>query len=84
MHHMVFIMRSNAAIHREAARCVSNLVSSSAFHRLFLDGGLVSLFRLCRSLDKETLYNCSLIFRKLSPVLTNHEFIIGKGGIAPY
>ena len=86
MHHMVFIMRSkHLAIHREAARCVSNLVSSSAFHRLFLDdGGLVSLFRLCRSLDKETLYNCSLIFRKLSPVLTNHEFIIGKGGIAPY
>lgn len=85
MHHMVFIMRSkHLSVHREAARCVANLLSSSAFHRLFLDdGGLNSLFRLCRSLDTETLYNCSLIYRKLSPVLTNHEFIVGNGGLAP-
>lgn len=48
---------------------VSNMLTSSASHRLFLDdGGLISLFRLCRSLDAETLLNCALIFRKLTPV----------------
>jgi hypothetical protein len=45
------------------------MLTSSASHRLFLDdGGLISLFRLCRSIDAETLLNCSLIFRKLTPV----------------
>jgi hypothetical protein len=85
MHTMIFIMRSkHLAVHREAARAVANMLSSTAFHRLFLDdSGLNSLFRLCRSLDVETLYNCSIIFRKLSPVLANHEYIISKGGLAP-
>lgn len=130
MHVMVFVMRSkHLSVHREASRAVSNMLSSSAFHRLFLDdGGLVSLFRLCHSLDVEVQhdnddaciesfnnnnnnntfnpliynflliyiliyiliylpskvqYNCALIFRKLSPVLSNHEFIVGKGGLTP-
>ena len=53
---------------------VSNMLTSSASHRLFLDdGGLISLFRLCRSLDSETLVSCALIFRKLTPVLARYE-----------
>lgn len=85
MHTMVYLMRSkHLSVHREASRCVSNLLSSAASHRLFIDdGGLISLFRLCRSLDTETLYSCSLMFRKLSPVLSNHEHIISKGGLQP-
>ena len=85
MHSMVFIMRSkHLAVHREATRAVSNMLSSTAFHKLFLDdGGLVSLFQNCRSLDTETVYNCSLIFRKLTPVLANHDAIVGKGGLEP-
>ena len=85
MHSMVFIMRSkHLAVHREATRAVSNMLSSTAFHKLFLDdGGLVSLFQNCRSLDTETVFNCSLIFRKLTPVLANHDAIVGKGGLEP-
>ena len=85
VHSMVFLMRSkHLAVHREAARAASNLMSSAAAHRLFIDdGGLQSLFRLSRSLDTEVLYNAALIFRKLSPVLTNHEFIVSKGGLQP-
>jgi hypothetical protein len=85
MHVAVFLMRSkHLSVHREAARIVSNMLSSTASHRLFLDdGGLISLFRLCRSLDLETLLNCALIYRKLSPILANHEFMIAKGCLAP-
>lgn len=83
MNIMVCVMKSkHLSVHREASRAVANMLSSTAFHKLFLDeGGLSSLFRLCKSLDIETLYNCSLIFRKLSPILTNHDHIIGKGGL---
>jgi hypothetical protein len=85
IHIMINLMRSNhASIARESARGISNLMSSRASHRLFLDdNGLLSLFRLSRSLDDETLHHCSLIFRKLSPATANHEYIVSKGGLAP-
>ena len=82
---MISLMQSkHLSIHREASRCVANLLSSSPSHRLFIDGsGLPALFRLCSSLDVETQYNCALIFRKLSPVLSNHELIISRKGLGP-
>jgi hypothetical protein len=85
MHSMIFLMRSrHVPVHREACRCVANLLSSTSFHRQFLDdNGLNSLFRQSRSQDAETLFSCSVIFRKLAPVLLNHEPIISKGGLSP-
>lgn len=85
VHLLISLMRSkHTAIAREAARAISNMLSSKASHRLFLDdSGLMSLFKLCRALDEETLHHCAIIFRKLSPMSTNHEYIISKGGLAP-
>jgi hypothetical protein len=86
MHSMIGTMRSNhLSVHREACRAVANMLSSTAFHRLFLeDQGLPSLHRLAKSsLDKETLLNCAIIYRKLSPVVGNHEQIVAKGNIPP-
>jgi len=85
IHVMIFLMRSkHLSVHREASRALNNMMSSTASHRLFLDdGGLISLFRLCHSLDVETLLNCSLMLRKLSPVLANHDILISKGVLVP-
>jgi hypothetical protein len=85
IHIMINLMRSkHASIARESARGISNLMTSRASHRLFLDdNGLLSLFRLAKSLDDETLHHCALVFRKITPVSSNHEYIISKGGLAP-
>ena len=86
LHRMIFLMNSRQqSVHREAARCVSNLLTSVSCHRLFLeDNGLASLNRLSKgTIDIETQYNCALIFRKLSPVIANHAEIFGMECYSP-
>ena len=83
MHTLCYLMRSkHMSVHREASRAVSNLLSTTATHSVFLDeDGLRSLFSVARSQDNECQYNAALCFRKLSPNLGNHDAIISKGGL---
>ena len=43
--------------------------------------GLPGMYRLCRSSDKDTLYQCALVFRKLCPIIGNHEPVVSRGGL---
>ena len=85
MHILIYLMRSrHVSVHREAARAVSNLLTSEASHSLFLaEDGLRSLFSVAASRDQECLYNAALCFRKLTPNFANHDTIIAKGGLQP-
>jgi hypothetical protein len=42
-----------------------------------------SLFIVSRSPDRECQYMAAMCFRKLSPVISNHDTIISKGGLQP-
>lgn len=80
---LVYLMRSrHVSVHREAARAVSNLLSSHASHATFLaEEGLRSLFSVANGRDAEGLYNGALIFRKLAANFETHDAMIGKGGL---
>lgn len=85
LHHLIFLMRNkHVSIHREAARAVSNILSTEAFHENFLyEDGLRSLFIVSRSKERDCQFLAAMIFRKLSPVISNHDTIIAKGGLQP-
>ena len=79
---MIALMRHNSIdIHREASRCIANLLTSFHHQAEIIQDGLPGLIHLATSSDPECQYNASLSFRKLSPNLRSHKGIVYGGGL---
>ena len=69
---------NNQIVQREACRCIANLLTSYQFHSLFFENiGIDSFARVVRfpNQDREILYNCSSLCRKLTSVRDNHIIV---------
>lgn len=66
-------------IKREAARAISNLLSSSEIHAFIIQRGLRSLILLSTHSCQECRYLTALIFRKLSVTVGSHGALINDG-----
>lgn len=66
-------------IKREAARAISNLLSSSEIHAFIIQRGLRSLILLSTHSCQECRYLTALIFRKLSVTVMSHGALINDG-----
>ena len=67
-------------IHREATRCIANLLSSFRHQYVIIDDGISGLVKLSYSEDEECSYNAALSFRKLTPNIKSHSAIVYQNG----
>jgi Armadillo/beta-catenin-like repeat len=85
MHYLLHLMRSrHLAVHREAARAVANLLSSSiARDQWILEDGLRSLAPIAKSTDAECQYSATLILRKVcaGAASSAQTYLVGGGGL---
>lgn len=68
--------REELDIKREAARTISNLLSSCELHSRIISRGLDSLIKLSAYSCEECRYLTALAFRKLSPTVASHQALI--------
>ena len=71
--------RDELDIKREAARVISNLLSSCEVHPHIIKRGLDSLILLSANSCNECRYLTALSFRKLSSTLSSHHMLINDG-----
>jgi hypothetical protein len=69
----------NVDIKREAARAISNLLSTTEIHAYIIRSGLHSVIHLSTQSCQECRYLSALIFRMLSAIVESHDTLINDG-----